>query len=359
MAGAHGDKVPLYAWTAPAAGLGLWFLLGKSGSPLAGVAFAALLVASVLAAVHHAEVVAHRVGEPFGTLILSLAVTIIEVALIVSLMLSGDPNPALARDSVHATVIIVLHGIAGLCIVVGTMRHRVQAFRIEGAQAFLTVLLPMVVVTLVLPNFTITSPGPYYTNFQLFFVSGTCLALYAAFVFVQTIRHRDYFVPPGMEDGEHEPPPSGRIAAISAGLLVVSLMAVVLLSKSLAPFITSGVHAIGAPLKLVGVIVAAIVLLPEGLTAIRAAQRDRLQTSINLALGSAVACIGLTIPAVAAVATWIGQPLELGVDGGAMVVLAVSFILAMLSYGLGRVTILSGIVHLIMFAIYLLLIFAP
>ena len=359
MAGAHGNTVPHYSWAAPALGLGLWLLFGKSGSAVVGLAFAALLIASVLAAVHHAELVAHRVGEPFGALTLALAVTVIEVALIVSLMLSGDPNPALARDSVHATVIIILHGIAGLCIVVGTMRHGVQAFRIEGAQAFLTVLLPMVVVTLVLPNFTVTSPGPYYTPFQLFFVSVACLALYAAFLFVQTVRHRDHFVQPGAEDDDHGPVPSGRIAAISAGLLVLSLIAVVLLSKSLAPFITNGVAAIGAPLKLVGVIVAAIVLLPESLTAVRAARRDRLQTSINLALGSAVACIGLTIPTVAAVATWIGQPLALGVDAGAMVVLAVSFILAMLSYGLGRVTILSGIVHLIMFAVYILLIFAP
>ena len=359
MAAGRGARIPVSSWAPPLVGLVAWLLFGKSAAALAGAGFAVLLVASVLAAVHHAEIIAHRIGEPFGTLTLSLAVTVIEVALIVSLMLSGDPNPALARDSVHATVVIVLHGLAGLCIVVGTMRHGVQEYRIEGAHAFLTVLLPMVAVALVLPSVTISAPGPYYSPLQLMFASLACLALYAVFVFIQTVRHREYFLPRGGGTDHHAAPPDGRTAAIAAGLLLVSLVAVVLLAKALAPFIQNGVAAIGAPVKLVGVIVAAIVLLPESVTALRAARRDQLQTSINLALGSAVACIGLTIPAVAAVAWYIGQPLELGLDTGGMVLLGVSFMLAMLTYGLGRTTILSGVVHLIMFGAFLLLIFAP
>lgn len=359
----HGHGLPLHTWVLPVLGLLAYLLLPGGGGALVGLLLAAALLGSVLAAVHHAEVIALRVGEPYGTLVLALAVTVIEVALIVSIMLSGEPNPALARDSVHAVLMLVLHGLAGTCIVVGTLRHREQEFQTYGAQAYLAVLIPMSALVLVLPNYTTSTSGPYYTPLQLGFVSVVCLALYAVFLFVQTVRHRDYFLPPGDADAaaeeEHAAPPPRRVAALAFGLLLLALGAVVLLAKALAPFIQAGVSALGAPVKLVGIIVAAIVLMPESTAAIRAARRNLLQNSINLALGSGVASIALTIPAVSAVATFLGQPLALGVDAEATMLLALSFIMAMLTYGQGRTNLLAGFVHLVLFATYLFMVFAP
>jgi Ca2+:H+ antiporter len=262
---------------------------------------------------------------------------------------------------VHAVLMLVLHGLAGTCIVVGTLRHREQEFPTYGAQAYLAVLIPMAALVLVLPNYTTGSPGPFYTPLQLGFVSAVCLALYAVFLFVQTVRHRDYFLPPGDDAPEeaHPAPPSWRIAALTFVLLLLALGAVVLLAKALAPFIQAGVAAIGAPVKLVGIIVAAIVLMPESAAAIRAARRNRLQNSINLALGSGVASIALTIPAVAAVATWLGQPLALGIEPDSTMLLALSFIMAMLTYGQGRTHLLAGFVHLVLFATYIFMVLAP
>ena len=232
------------------------------------------------------------------------------------------------RDTIHAVVVLVLHGLAGLCIVVGAIKHHEVQFRTQGAQAYLTVLLPMVAVTLVLPNFVSSAPGPFYSPWQLAFVSVVCLALYFAFTFVQTIRHREHFTPT-REAEEHGPRPENRIAGMALAMLGVSLVAVVLLAKAVSPFIQAGVTGLGAPEALVGVIVAAIVLLPEAATALRAAIEDRLQTSINLALGSAVASIGLTVPTVAVIAWWTGTELALGVDPMGAVLLTLSFIMAL------------------------------
>ena len=317
-----------------------------------------LLIGSVMVAVHHAELVALWLGEPYGTLVLTLAVTIIELSLIVSLMLTGDPNPSLVRDTVLAVVMLVLNGLAGICIVAGTLRHREQEYQTLGANAFLAVLMPMAVLVLVLPNYTLATPGPYYSKLQLIFVGSICLALYLVFLFVQTVRHQDYFVPTGGIETEHAAAPSARIGAISGGLLVLSLVAVILLAKLLAPFIERSIVAAGAPFKLAGVIVAAIVLLPEFFAALRAAQRNQLQTSINLALGSAVACIGLTVPAVTVIAIWLGQPLALGIDNAATVLLVLSFLVAILTYGQGRTNLLAGFVHLVLLASYIFMIFA-
>jgi Ca2+:H+ antiporter len=359
MAAMNTQRVPIYAWLLPLTTLIVALLLGKSGGWIGAAVLAILLIGSVMAAVHHAEVVAEWLGEPFGTLVLTMAVTIIELSLIISMMLSGKPNPALARDSVHAVVMLVLNGLAGACIIAGTLRHREQEFQTLGAGAFLSVLMPMAVLVLVMPNYTLASPGPSYSTRQLMFVGGECLALYLVFLFIQTIRHQDYFVPAGAaEDAPHAVPPA-RIGAISVLLLVLSLIAVVLSAKFLAPSIDFAIAALGAPYKLAGVIVAVIVLLPESFAALRAAYQNRLQTSINLALGSAVACIGLTIPAVAVITIWIGQPLELGVDPENTVLLVLSFLVAMLTYGQGRTNLLSGFVHLVLLASYVFLIFAP
>lgn len=329
------DRLPAWTLAAPFLALGADLALHGRTSAAVGLALAVALLAAVLAAVHHAEVVALRVGEPFGAVILALAVTVIELGLIVSIMLGGQAEPTLVRDTIHAVVVLVLHGLAGLCIVVGALRHREQEFRTQGAQAYLTVLLPMVAVTLVLPNFTTSAPGPFYTTPQLAFVSAACLLLWLAFTFVQTVRHREHFTPT-RPDEPHGPRPGGRLALGALAMLVVALLAVVLLAKAVSPFIQLVVQGIGAPPALVGVIVAAIVLLPEGTTALRAAREDRLQTSINLALGSAVASIGLTVPAVALIAWWARLPLELGVSAGGAVMLVLSFMMAMITYGTGR-----------------------
>jgi Ca2+:H+ antiporter len=357
---AHGNRVPVWSVVLPAAGLIVYLLLGKGTGAVAGAFIAAAVIGCVLSAVHHAELVGARVGEPFGTLILAVAVTVIEVGLIVSIMLTGEPNPVLVRDTVHAVVILVLHGLAGACIVVGALRHHEAEYRTSGAQAFLAVLIPMSVVVLVLPNFTTSAPGPFYTPLQLAFVSLVCLALYVCFVFMQTVRHREFFLPSAAA-GETPPGerPSARTGLIAFAMLTAALVGVVLLAKAFAPFIQGAVAAIGAPVKLVGVLVATIVLLPEAATALRAAAANRLQTSINLALGSAVACIGLTIPTVSLVAWWIGQPLALGVDAGGAVLLGLSFLMAVITYGTGRTNLLSGFVHLILFATWMFLIFQP
>ena len=319
---------------------------------------AAALLAGVLAAVHHAELVAHRVGEPLGTLVLAAAITTIEVALIVTLMLADEPdNAALARDAVFASVMIILNGIMGICLMVGGSRFGEQSFRQFAANSSLATLAAIVVLTLVLPNYTTTVQGPVYSPSQLAFVAIVSLLLYGTFLFVQTVRHRDYFL--AEEAGEPAPRPSAKVAAIGGGLLVMCLAAVVGLAENLSPSIEGLVRKAGAPQSLVGVIIAAIVLLPEGWASLRAAGRNRLQTSLNQALGSALASIGLTIPAVALVSLASGMTLTLGIDGKSTVLLSLSLLVAALSLGTGRTTMLQGAVHLFIFAVYILTAIVP
>ncbi len=357
------DHLPIWTWVSPFAG---WLLLAASlllVHPLLVLALGAGLIACVLAAVHHAEVVAHRVGEPFGTLVLALAVTVIEVALIVSLMLaSGDAAAALARDTIFAAIMIILNGMVGLCLLVGGSRHGEQAFGLYGVNAALATLAAMSVMTLILPNTTTTVAGPVYSASQLVLIAVVSLVLYGSFVFVQTIRHRDYFLPQARAEPDaeaHAAPPSRPVAAAGAVLLLVCLVAVVLLAKALSPTIEAAISSAGAPKAVVGIIIAAIVLLPESLAALRAARSDRLQTSLNLALGSALASIGLTIPAVAMVALATGWTLVLGLDLKGMVLLALSLLVATLSLGTGRTTVLQGAVHLVIFAVYLFTTIVP
>ncbi|MBR0679999.1 ionic transporter y4hA [Roseomonas eburnea] len=359
MAGAPTDRIPLHTILLPVIGVAAWLAIGKAGLGPVALLLAVVLLGSVLAAVHHAEVVALRVGEPFGTLVLAVAVTVIEAGLIISLMLGGDPNPGLMRDSVHAAVMLVLHGLAGACIVVASWRHRNAEFRVEGANSFLAVLIPMATLVLIAPNHVVSVPGPYLSPVQLGFVSVVCLALYAAFLFIQTNWHREFFLPVGGVAGHGHARPSARIALACFGLMCMALLSVVMLAKALAPALQEGVQAVGAPIAIVGVIVAAIVLMPESAAAIRAAAQNRLQSSINLALGSAVACIGLTVPLVAAVSFWIGQPLQLGITAGQTVLLALSFAVAIITYGTGRTNLLCGIVHLVLAASYIFSVFAP
>lgn len=353
------SSMPLARWTlvAPLAGWLLLALARAEPGPWFAFVAAAGLFGAVLAAVHHAEVVAHRVGEPFGTLVLAGAVTVIEVALIVSLMLAGgESTRALARDTVFATVMLILDGIVGACMLFGALRHGEQDHSLRGASAALATLAAIVTLTLVLPNATTSVAGPSYSASQLGFVAVVTLILYGTFVFVQTVRHRDYFLPPGgaaAAEDEHAPRPSGRVALASLLLLMLSLGAVVLLAKSISPALESAVDRAGAPKALVGVLIAGIVLLPEGVAALRAARANRLQTSLNLALGSALATIGLTIPVVALVSIVNGWTLTLGIDAKATVLLVLSLLVASLSLGTGRTTVLQGAIHLVIFAVYL------
>jgi Ca2+:H+ antiporter len=332
-------------------------------SPAGFIAAAAgvALILAVFAAVYHAEVVAHRTGEPFGTLVLAVAVTIIEVALIVSVMVAAPAEKAgLARDTVFAVVMIVCNGIVGLCLLWGGARHHEQGFQVHGASAALAVLAALTMLTLVLPNFATSVPGPLFSTSQLVFAGTVSLVLYGSFVFIQTVRHRDYFLA-GKPDNEeaHAPLPSNTTAAVSAGLLFAVLVAIVGLAKSLTPTLEIGVARLDVPKPVVGIVIAALVLLPEGLAALRAARANQLQTSLNLALGSALASIGLTIPVVAGVSIVIRQPLELGLGTKDEVLLALTLLTGVITLGTGRTTVLQGIVHLVIFAVFLFFAVVP
>jgi Ca2+:H+ antiporter len=284
-----------------------------------------------------------------------VAVTVIEVSLIVSLMLSDSGDAAsLARDTVFAAIMIILNGIVGLCLLAGALTHHEQRFSLRGASAALCTLAAMAVLTLVLPNYTSSGAGPTYSTSQLIFVAIMSLVLYGTFVLVQTVRHRGYFLPDQAGATVDKPaPPGNAVAWTSFGILLGALVAVVLLAKGLAATVEQALIAAGLPLAIVGVVIAALVLAPESLAAYRAARRDRLQTSLNLALGSALATIGLTIPSVAIVSIVLGLPLALGIGAKGITLLALSLFVATISLGTGRTTILQGVVHLVIFAAYL------
>lgn len=355
-------------WTSLVPVLGVILLIFTWGRDLPGPVVAVVtvvLAGAVLAAVHHAEVVAHRVGEPFGSLVLAVAVTIIEVALIVTLMADGgDKSSTLARDTVFAAVMITCNGIVGLSLLVGSLRHGTAVFNPEGTGAALATVATLATLSLVLPTFTTSKPGPEFSGVQLTFAALSSLVLYGLFVATQTVRHRDYFLPitrqgEVMSEDHHADVPTARTARISLALLGLALVAVVGLAKGVSPTIESGVAAAGLPHAVVGVIIALLVLLPETIAALRSARRDRVQTSLNLALGSAMASIGLTIPAVALASVWLSGPLVLGLGSTHMVLLALTVVVASLTVVPGRATPLQGGVHLVLFAAYLELAINP
>ncbi|TCR67474.1 ionic transporter y4hA [Bosea sp. BK604] len=361
--------MPKTAWIYPLLGLlfyGAASALGfadRLAPGITGIVFAVLLIpvifGAIFAAVYHAEVIAHWSGEPYGTLVLTAAVTIIEVALIASIMLSGkDGSPALARDTVYAVVMTVCTGLTGLCILAGGLRYREQSFRVPGASAYLTVLLVLATLTLILPNYTTETPGPSYSKSQLAFAAVVTVVLYGAFLYIQTVRHRDYFIFIAGE-GEDDTHHSLRRVGISVALLLVSLLAVILLSKKFSVIVELGREAIGAPPPVTGLVVAILILLPEGIAAVQAARKDELQKSLNLALGSALATIGMTFPAVALVALHLDKPLVLGLDASDSVLLALTLLVSTLTFATGRTNILNGFVYLVIFATFLFLTFQP
>ncbi|MGM0638003.1 MAG: calcium:proton antiporter [Pseudomonadota bacterium] len=348
--------VPIFSLAVAAALIVLWS--GSVPGWLVPVA-AMLLFASVLAAVHHAETIAHRLGDPFGAIILALAVTIIEVALIVSVLLAAPAGTSeIARDTVFAAIMIVLNGIVGLCLLVGGLRFREQEFIARGAVGALAVLATVAVLALVLPNYTVAVPGPVYATPQLVFVASVSFALYGLFLFVQTVRHRGDFSAPRLEElADAKPERSEMVTALI--LLPLALVSVVLLAETLAPTVEHAVARAGLPAALVGVVIAMTVLLPEGMAALRAARANRIQSSLNMALGSAMASICLTIPAVAVLSIVLGQPLTLGLEPEHIVLLLLSLFVATLSLAMGRTTILQGGLHLVIFGAFLTLAAMP
>lgn len=356
------------SWTAIVPVIAIVVLAAAWGRELSGLLVAlvtALLAGAVLAAVHHAEVVAHRVGEPYGSLVLAVAVTVIEVALIVTLMIGGQGKAeTLARDTVFAAVMITCNGIVGLSILAGTLHRSIVSFNAEGSGAALATVTTLATLGLVVPNFTTSSPGPQFTPAQLAFAAVTSLALYGLFVALQAGRHRDYFLPVTatgdvVEDDVHAAPPPTRIALLSVFLLLVALVAVVGNAKLVSPIIERAVTAADLPLSVVGVIIALLVLAPETLAAVRAARRHRLQISLNLAFGSAMASIGLTIPAIAIASIWLPVPLHLGLGPMHIVLLALTCIVTVLTVVPGRATLLQAGVHLAVLGAYLFLSFSP
>lgn len=337
--------------------LGGFLSYGAIGN-IFGIVF---LFSTVLVAVHHAEVVAERVGEPYGTIILAICITILEVGLIISFMLSGGEGAlTYARDTVFSAVMLILNGILGICILIGGVKYREQFFFRSSATTYLVSLIAILTLTLILPNYTSSINGPFYTQPQLIFVSLACLIIYGIFLMVQTVRHRNYFVD---EDENTEPQehvkPSKTKTVISLILLIISLAVVIFLAKGLSPMIENFVDGIGAPRALVGVIIATVVLLPEGLAAIRAARKNQIQSSINLGLGSALASVGLTIPAVSVVCIIFDIPFVLGLDKKSIILLGLSVFIVMLSLSRGKTNILYGTVLLVNMAAYIFTVIFP
>ena len=322
------------------------------------------LAGAVLAAVVHAEVIAERVGEPFGALVLAVAVTVIEVGLIVTLMVAGgDETETLARDTVFAAVMITCNGIIGLSIFAAALRDRLAVFNAEGSATAFATVITLATLSLVLPTFTTSASGSEFTASQLAFAAVTSLALYLLFLVVQTVRHRSHFLPEDEDEDvtldPHGPPPTRAAALRSFGLLLVSLVAVVGLAKVSSGAIEDGVKSLGAPQSAVGVVIALLVLMPETLSATRNARRGRVQISFNLGYGSAMASIGLTIPVIAIASIWLEGPLVLGLGSTQIVLLVLTALVSSLTLLPGRATLQEGGVHLILLAAFLFLAFNP
>ncbi|WEX08872.1 ionic transporter y4hA [Chelativorans sp. AA-79] len=351
----------VWTWAFPLAAAVLLIAqhLHVAGGPAAAVLSTAVLVGSVFAAVHHAEVVAARIGEPFGSVVLAVAVTVIEVSLIISLMLSSPETASeIARDTVFAAFMIVLNGVVGLCLLFGGIRYYEQDFHTHASSGALGVLGTLATLVLILPNYTLAEPGPVFAPAQLAFVASVSVALYGLYLFVQTVRHRAYFLDISQDEIKTARPPARQVA-ISSVLLVIALAAVILLAEEMSPMIQAGVTHLGLPSAFVGVIIAAVVLMPEGLAAFRASRMNRLQTSLNLALGSALASIGLTIPTVAITSLLIGMPLTLGLEDEEMVLLILTLFASTLTLATGRTTVLQGGVHMVIFGVFLVIAAIP
>jgi len=335
---------------------------------LAGLLFAWLLGIifwSAFGVVHEAEELAEILGEPFGTLVLTLSIVIIEVALISAVMLSSKAVPTLGRDTMFAVLMIVLNGVVGLGLLVGGLRHHQQSFNLQGASAYLAVTIPLAVIALVLPNFTTSSSGGTLSATQAILFSLLTMALYGIFLWLQTGRHKGFFQPADVASGEsqdasplpHSGPPSSLTRHVV--LLLANILPIVILSKSLAKLLDAGIEALAAPTALGGIIIAMIVFTPEGISALRAVAANQLTRAINLCLGAAASTLGLTVPAVLLIGLVSGQPVVLGLSTANMVLLATTLVLNGITFSGGRTTMLEGAVHLSLFSVFLILVFSP
>jgi Ca2+:H+ antiporter len=341
-------------------------ILGVGHPAVDGLAFVGLfgvIIWSAFGVVHEAEELAERLGEPFGTLILTLSIVIIEVALISAVMLGSKGVPTLGRDTMFAVLMIVLNGVVGLGLLVGGIRHHQQSFNLQGASAYLAVIIPMAVVALVLPNFTTSSEHGTLSLLQASVFSLFTIGLYGLFLWLQTGRHRGFFVPAGAGDDHGSHVPHGDATSGGNGrhvvLLLANILPIVILSKSLAKLLDHGIEALGAPPALGGIVIAMIVFTPEGISALKAVAANQLTRAINLCLGAATSTLGLTVPAVLVIGLLTGQTVVLGLSAANMVLLAVTLILNSATFSGTRTTMLEGAVHLSMFAIFLVLVFNP
>ncbi|HEV3178439.1 MAG TPA: hypothetical protein VGZ72_20760 [Stellaceae bacterium] len=316
----------------------------------------AVVLGSSLRVVAHAEHLARRLGEPYGTLILTLSVTFIEVMSIAAVMTHGKENPTLARDTMFAVVMIILNGMVGLSLLMGGWRHREQAYNLQGANSYLGVIVPLVVLSLVLPSFTQTTPGPTLAGGQQIFLVLVSVGLYAAFLVTQTGRHRGFFALGDEEAGPAKRGREGQPVAVHAGFLVAYLVPIVFLAEQLAVPIDYVIETLGAPAALGGVLIAVLVATPEAIGAIRAAAANQIQRSLNIFLGSVLSTIGLTVPAMILVSRVTGQSLALGVEHTDMVMLLLTLAVSVITFASGRTNVIQGVVHLVLFAAYLLLI---
>jgi Ca2+:H+ antiporter len=327
----------------------------------------AVMLWCAFAVVRHADCLAELLGEPYGTLILTLAVISIEVSLIAAIMLNGNANPTLARDTMLAVVMIVLNGMVGVTLLIGGLRHGEQAFNLQGARAFLAVIAPLATMSLILPRFTTSTADPTLSRSQEFLFAVITIALYATFLAIQTRRHTGFFIQPSSgapfdvgNEGDHgHGDLNPRSIPFHAVFLVLTMLPIVLLSKKLAVLVDHGTETLGAPAALGGVLVAILVLTPEGIAAFHAALANKLQRSVNICLGSALATIGLTVPAVLTIDLMTGMHVVLGLEATEIVLLVLTLFLSMLTFGGVRTNMLQGAVHLVVFLVYLVLIFDP
>ncbi|MDO9413763.1 MAG: calcium:proton antiporter [Pseudolabrys sp.] len=317
--------------------------------------FAAVL-GSALCVARHADRVAEILGEPYGTLVLTLSVTTIEVMSISAVMLHGDPNPTLVRDTLFAIVMLILGGMIGGSLLLGGWRNREMQYNLQGANSFLGVIIPLAIITLTLPSFTVTTPGPTLSYPQQIFVFVMSLGLYATFLALQTGRHRGYFVTDEGEGKAHAA--HGKHSLAWHGMMLVAyILPVVFLAEQLAQPIDYVIETLKAPAVLGGVVIAALVATPEAIAATRAAMGNHLQRSINISLGSVLSTIGLTVPAMLAIGHFTGHQLDLGLSGANAVMLMLTLAVCVVTFASGRTNILQGAVHAMLFAAFVMLIF--
>ncbi|WP_136799748.1 calcium:proton antiporter [Desulfosediminicola ganghwensis] len=309
--------------------------------------------------VKHADCLAIKLGEPYGTLILTLSVISIEVVMISAVMLTGDQNPTLGRDMMFAVLMIVLNGLIGISLLCGGLRHLEQVHNLQGANTFLTVLIPLSVLSLILPDFTLATERGTYSTTQMIFGILASVSLYGTFLAIQTMRHQGFFMIPGGDpEGEHD---HGNLVIRSvpyhACLLLLNMLPIVLLSKNMAKIIDYKIVAYNAPMALGGVLIAVLVLAPEGVAAIKSATSDKLQRSVNICLGSALATIGLTVPAILLIGLATGSKVVLGLGQVDMVLLITTLVVSIVTFSSNKTNIIHGVVHLILFVTYLVMIF--